>query len=271
MKVLVRGATPAPRISNQLSTKRQANIMVSMGGRCRVTRKSCQAIAIAVLATGLAACGASRGVIVAQVGQAAISRATLAHWTPIEATLAYLTKPTGPVPKGVVPDPPSYTVCIAHLRQTARPLGKGQQPPATSQLRARCELTYLTARRHILEILITYEWVVAEDAARHITPSENEITREMTTFVGREFPTDTVFHEFLAATGMSAADERFLIKRNMLVTRLLQAIRTQSKAAPEHQEQAVYNYLKTFTAKWTVKTNCKPEYLTPDCKADKQL
>jgi foldase protein PrsA len=245
--------------------------MVSMGERCRVTRTSCQASAIAILAIGLAACGASQGTIVAQVGQTPISRATLAHWTPIEAILAYLTKPTGPVPKGVVPDPPNYTVCIAHLRQTAPPLGKGQQPPATSQLRARCELTYLTARRHILEILITTDWLLAEDAARHITPSENEITREMATFVAREFPTDRVFHQYLAATGMSTADDRFLIKRNMLAARLLQSIRTQSNAAPEHQEQAVYNYLKTFTAKWTAKTNCKPEYLTPDCKADKKL
>jgi foldase protein PrsA len=246
--------------------------MASMGRTMPVTRKSRQAIATAVIAVGLAACGGGDpGVIVAQVGQARISRATLAHWTPIEATLMYQTKPTAPPPSGVVPDPPSYTVCIAHLRHTAPPLGKGEQPLPASQLRARCEQTYLTARRHILEILISYDWLVAEDAARHINLSESEISKEMATFVGREFPSEAVFHSFLAATGMSVADERFLVKRNMLAAKLVQTLRAQSKAAPEHQEQAVYNYLKIFQAKWTAKTSCKPQYLTLYCKENKKL
>src|SRR5438445_2979554 len=121
-----------------------------MHARTRIRRF---AVVIGLLAIGLptAACGSGDpSVVVARVGSHVITKATLDRWTAIEGVLAYQLNPTRPVPKGVVPDPPSYTACVAFLRAHPQASASASAHATAAQLRAACKARYEVLQRHML-------------------------------------------------------------------------------------------------------------------------
>src|ERR1035437_9769921 len=106
--------------------------------RRRLAAPWAAAIAIAAM-TG---CGTSASdEDVAQVasssGVTSISKSSLKHWMFVEAVLLHNEQPTTAVPKGLLPDPPEYTTCIAYLRATPLKLNENGPTPTTAQLKSR--------------------------------------------------------------------------------------------------------------------------------------
>ena len=197
----------------------------------------------------------------AQAGSSSITKATVDRWTPIEAILEYNAKPSQPVPNGVVPDPPGYTACIAHLQATPS-LGEGQPTP---QLKRRCAQMLEIAHEHILEILIASSWLEQEAAKQGISPTAKQMKRWLAQYIQQEFPSEHAFHRYLAITGMNITDELLLLRKNLLASEFEGKARA-AASNPSPANRAYAQYFNEFTARWTAHTSCHPEYIVASCK-----
>jgi hypothetical protein len=219
------------------------------------TRVPLPAAAVALVLT-LGSCGAGRDAVVVRVGNHSITERTVEHWTAVEAILAYEASPSRPAPKGVVPDPPAYADCVAYLHRIDATL---------AQLKRRCQQRYDELKRHVLDILITNYWLDGEAAARGVTVNDHDVQRA----IKRQFPTPTAFRRFLALTGERASDETLIVRRDLLAARL-QASQlsevTKSGLAPAQERQAFAKLGAEFTARWTARTDCRPEYVVQECR-----
>ncbi|HTB71017.1 MAG TPA: hypothetical protein VK707_08560 [Solirubrobacteraceae bacterium] len=211
----------------------------------------------------LAACGGGGSdAVIARVGTHSITTGTLDRFAAIEAVLTYQLNPTQPVPKGVVPDPPSYADCIAYLAKTPTTLIAPKQHPSTAQLKARCRQKQETLRHHMLDILITNYWLEGEGAARGVAVSDAELNQAL----DRQFPTQAAFRSFLKITGEKASDERALLRASLMTTKLQQAVTSQKGLTGAQQQQALARFIREFTAKWSARTSCQPGYVVQECK-----
>jgi hypothetical protein len=216
-----------------------------------------------LLATfALAGCGdptSTRDPAVARIDGRQITLAELDHWTNIEAVLAYETDPKKPVPAGVIPDPPSYAKCIEYSKTAA---GLGQEPgqKTKAQLKQQCEARREQLLRHVLDILITASWLRGEAVEQgvKVTPEEIEQVRH------RIFPTEAPYRKYLALTGETPADERLIIEKDLLDTKLLE--RAKSETTASQHSQMLIEAATAFTNKWKARTSCSAGYVVSECK-----
>jgi len=220
-----------------------------------------------VLVCGLAAggCGSSSGGggngvsdgVAVQVGNYTVSKAEVAHWIPIEAIVSQEVIPKGPIPNGMVPDPPSYTNCLTYQRKVVLNTPGEKTAPTVPQLRRECRERYEHARSGVLNMLVIYGWLKEEAAAHGIKVSDAEAQQRFTETTSKEFKTTTL-QQYLTRTGLTSADELLRIKNNLLSTIAL----TRIFPHQPHPKQAY----PEFTLHWVAKTHCAPEYITPNCK-----
>lgn len=174
------------------------------------SRSAATVAAAAIVATCLAGCGSASDTV-ARVGDVPISKAAVEHWARVEAVLAYEVVPRKPVPAGVVPDPPTYSACIAFLRAHSLPIANGGTVPTPGTLESRCAQQRTELKRKAQNYLITFQWMRGELADRHIQVSEADIQKAYDYFKHEEF-TGNQFSDYLAYSGMSVADVRFTIE-----------------------------------------------------------
>lgn len=189
------------------------------------------------------------GDVVVRVGRHSITKAMLAHWTAVEAVLAYTYKPKKPVPRGVVPDPPGYANCIAYLAKVE----PGGASAGAAALKTQCEQERERVQDHILEILITDDWMHEEAIVRGVRVTRGEVDR----VVSGEFASRANFHRFLRLTGEREADERFIVESELLVSRL-------AVGKPEG------SLAGEVIARWTPRTSCRPGYVISVCRQYKR-
>jgi hypothetical protein len=218
--------------------------------RVRRIGASCALAALGLLPTvGLAACGTSAprgeapwGDAVVRIGRHTISKAALAHWTAVESAINYGYKGNGPATTDAEPDPPSYRHCIANLAATAP---SGTKP---AQLKGECEQEHEAVEHHILEILITNVWMHEEAHADDVAVSRGEVERE----IRQAFPVKAEFDRFLAVTGESSADARYIMESKLLTIKL--------------QRKRGEGLAGQVLARWTPRTSCRAAYVIPGCK-----
>jgi len=227
----------------------------------------CALCAALAISGGLATCGDSARTgadIVARVDSHSITKATLDHWTAVEAVLAYETEPKRRVPTGVVPDPPTYAKCVAYLEKTTSP-ASGQPMLTPSRLKRQCQERRRSLQRHVLDILIIYYWLRgdADEQGVKVTNAEAKQT------LGRIFPNTAAYRRYLSLTGERANDERLIIEKDLLDTKLLELAEARTGTRPtsvrEH-EQALLKAATAFTNKWQARTSCSPGYVVAECK-----
>lgn len=221
---------------------------------------------VAMMLVGLSACGSSSnglgsGVAV-RIGNRTISEATVAHWTPIEAILASEVFPSKPVPKGLVPDPPNYTHCITYQKTKAASEHGIKGELAREQLKQQCKKIEENARRHILDILILYNWLLGEAEQKNLTVTDQEALESLKAHEHTQFSNSKAFHQYLTYTGLTMNDELLRFKNNLLATKILNNIIQRTDQTPQQNHQAYTNFFK----KWINQTNCAPKYTVPNCK-----
>src|SRR5439155_984706 len=86
------------------------------------------------------ACGGIQGDALVSVDGKPIKKTTFKHWMGVAAA-ATSTSAEGASAKPVIPEPPNYTACIAHLEATTPKPAKGQPPPTRAQLKSQAEVT----------------------------------------------------------------------------------------------------------------------------------
>src|ERR1700704_2377888 len=136
---------------------------------------------------GLAACGGIPGDAVVQVNGSPISKTAFNHWMGVAAT-AHSPAAAGTSAKPVIPEPPDYKACIAHLQATTPAPAKGQTAPTPAQLKSQCEQQYKQLLQQVLGFLISSDWVIGEAGSLGVKLSDKEVHKQFEKIKSQQFP-----------------------------------------------------------------------------------
>jgi foldase protein PrsA len=194
----------------------------------------------------IAACGGGiPGDAVVQVNGKPISKSTYAHWIGVAAAAGAASVPGQKAPKPVVPDPPSYTACIAHLKETEPKPTKGQKPKTEAELKTQCEQQYKALQQQVLGFLISSEWVVGQAEEMGVKITDKEVVKHFNELKKQQFPKEAEFQKFLASTGQSVSDLLLRVKLSMLSTKIQEKITKAKKTVSEAEVAKYYNEHKS--------------------------
>ena len=161
---------------------------------------------------GLSACGGVPGDAVVQVNGSPITTNAFEHWMKVASAS---NTPAGAEGNPVVPVPPDFTACIAHLKEAAK-TAKGQTPPTTAKLKSECKVQYKALQTEVLGFLISSAWVIGEAESLGVKLSDKEVHKEFAKIKNEEFPKAAEFEKFLKTSGQSVSDLLLRVKLNML-------------------------------------------------------
>ncbi|MGO9488221.1 MAG: SurA N-terminal domain-containing protein, partial [Solirubrobacteraceae bacterium] len=168
--------------------------------------------AVLFATVGIAACGGIPGNSVVQInGATPITKEAFSHWLGVAASSGGSTGE-----KMVVPVPPDYTACIAHLQATTAKPAKGQKAPTTAQLKSECEQQYKSLQQEVLGFLISSSWVLGEAKSLGVKVSDKEVHEQFLKIKSQQFPKAAEFEKFLATSGQTVSDLLLRVKLNML-------------------------------------------------------
>lgn len=192
-----------------------------------------------VAAFVLAACGSSDtsipGNAVANVDGTPITRADYDKWALITAKGS--AQGGAPV---VVPDPPTYTRCIATLRRQSRP-ARGQPAPTDVTLRAQCRQQNDALVQQTMGTLIQNLWIEKEAEDQGVSVSDSEVQRQLEQTKRQSFPTDRAFQRFLRQSGMTQEDVLDRVRIQALAAKLTRKIQGSAAPVTDAQIQSYYN------------------------------
>ena len=119
-----------------------------------------------------------------------------------------------------------------------------------------------------LGFLITYEWVLGEAAARHISVSEAELKQHLAELEKQRFPAPGSLHRFLGTSHESEADLEAILRVGLLKNQIAAKV-TAGDAGPKAAE-ALTAFQKAFQAHWKRYTSCSARYVMEDCSQSKR-
>jgi foldase protein PrsA len=180
-----------------------------------------------VAVTVLAACGSSDDSVpsdaVASVDGTPITKADYARWAAISA------RGSAQGAAVVIPDPPTYTRCIASLRRQSRP-ARGQPAPTDVTLRAQCRQQNQQLVQQTMGTLIQNIWIEKEAKDQGVSVTDADVQRQLAATKRQSFPTEKAYQRFLKQAGMTEADVLERVRVQALAAALTRKV--QSSAAP---------------------------------------
>jgi foldase protein PrsA len=190
--------------------------------------------AVFLVAVGLAACGGGvPGNSVAAVdGSQNITKDAYNHWLGVAAAAG-----ASQGEKAVVPDPPNYTACIAHLEEVSKKTTKTKPP--TAQLKSQCEQQFKALQQEVLGFLTSSAWVLGEAKAMGVKASDKEVNEQFEKVKNQQFKKPAEFEKFLATSGQTVTDLLLRVKLNMLSQKIQQKI-VKNKPKITHAEILKY-------------------------------
>jgi hypothetical protein len=202
-------------------------------------------------------CGATDDVVIRVDGNP-ISRATVDHWLEIQEIISGDLPPRPLAPAESAPNRLKYRACVSYLKKTEAIAG-GNEVRTVVSLQHECRERGEAARRQVLAILITYQWLLGESKERHITVSSQDVAEQVAKF-RHSFPNQAAFSDYLKHQGKDVADQALILEIDLLQSNLKQAIIEQDGVA---EAQRV---LQKLPEKWAAKTSCAAGYVVPNCK-----
>jgi foldase protein PrsA len=197
--------------------------------------------AVFFAAGSLVACGGGvPGDAVAQVNGQSITKETFNHWIAVAASASAAALPGQKTPKPVVPDPPAYTNCIAHLKEIEPKPAKGQTPKTEAQLKAQCEQQYKALQQQVMGFLIGVNWVYGQAEEQSVKLSDKEVVARFNQLKKQQFPEEAKFKQFLARTGQTVSDLLVRVKLSMLETKIQEKVTKEAKKAVSESAVAKY-------------------------------
>jgi foldase protein PrsA len=191
-----------------------------------------------VVAVALAACGSSGssvpGNAVASVDGTPVTKADYDKWAAITAKGSAQGGTTA-----VVPDPPTFTRCIAALRKQVRP-ARGQPAPTDVTLRAQCAQQNDAVTQQTMGTLIQEVWIEKEAQAQGVTITDAEVQSQLAATKRQSFPTEKAYQRFLKQSGMTQADVLARIRIQALAAKLTRKIQSSATPVTDAQIQSYY-------------------------------
>ncbi|HEV2974539.1 MAG TPA: hypothetical protein VGX69_06030 [Solirubrobacteraceae bacterium] len=202
---------------------------------------------------------------VAEVGSSVITKAMFDHWLHVAAVRNYRLHPVAPVPKGVVPDPPHYTQCVAYLK-TLPPRSYHALPsirPGTT-FQAQCKELYDQLRVQTMSGLITAYWLIGEGRAHGFVASKSAVKQYYERSWKGGYANKAEFEKSLANSGETVADQLF--RAEVKVYSGLIENQYVRKGATRLSNPALARFLTEFPARWAARTSCRKGYVVPNCR-----
>jgi hypothetical protein len=220
------------------------------------------ALLLVSLLLGLASCGGGSGEkTVATVGHTKLTQATLSHWMGTVLGGDYRASLGATAPEGLVSDPADYSRCASAAARVA----PGKAKLSDAELRLKCRQLNAGIKQQALAYVLSVLWQIEEGNELGSPATEAEVTLRMGQLAARDYHGPAQFAKTLATLRRTVADERFLVKRNILEDRFL--ARAKKKAAETGGgPQTIRKLVLQRNAKWTARTNCSPGYLAWECK-----
>lgn len=192
-----------------------------------------------VAAIVLAACGSSSDSsvpsnAVASIDGTPITKADYEKWAAITA------KGSAQGGAVVIPDPPTYTRCVAGLRKTSRP-ARGQPAPSEVTLKAQCRQQNEQLVQQTMGTLIQQLWIEGEAKSQGVTVTDAEVQRQLAATKRQSFPTEKAYQRFLKQSGMTEADVLERIRTQALAAALTRKVQSSSAPVTDAQIQAYYD------------------------------
>ncbi len=191
-----------------------------------------------VAAIVLAACGSSDNSVpsnaVASVDGTAITRADYDKWAQITA------KGSAQGRAVVIPDPPTFTRCIATLRSQSRP-ARGQPAPTDVTLRAQCRQQNDALVAQTMGTLIQNLWIEKEADAQGVNVSDADVKRQLAQTKRQSFRDEAAYQRFLKTSGMTEADVMERVRVQALAAALTRKIQSSTAPVTAAQIQSYYN------------------------------
>ncbi|MFL5896086.1 MAG: peptidyl-prolyl cis-trans isomerase [Thermoleophilaceae bacterium] len=168
------------------------------------------ALPIAAAAALIAGCG--NGVPpngVAKIGDTVITKDQFNHW--LLAAAHGSSAPGQPV---VVPDPPTFTKCVAN--QAKQPVPKGAKKPTTAQLKKQCQQQYDALKQQVMQFLVSAEWISQEAKRLGVKVSDKQVQKQFQDQKKQSFQKDSDYQKFLKSSGMTETDLIFRVRLDVL-------------------------------------------------------
>jgi foldase protein PrsA len=189
---------------------------------------------------GLSACGGIPGNAVVQVSGTPVSKDAFKHWMAIAATASSASAGAA-ASKPVIPEPPSYNACIAHLQATAPAPAKGQPAPTRAQLKSQCEQQYKQLQQQVLGFLISADWVIGEAGSLGVKLSDKEAHKQFEKIKTGQFPRAAEYEKFLASTGQTTSNLLLRVRLNLLSSKIQEKIAKRKHAVTKAEIEKYYN------------------------------
>ncbi len=198
--------------------------------------------AVFFVIVGLVACGGGvpADSVVAIDGAQNITKDAYAHWLGVAASAGGASGE-----KQVVPDPPKYTNCIAHLKATTAKTAKGAKEPSEAELKKQCEQQYKQLQQEVLGFLISSSWVLGEAKSLGVKLSDKEVHNQFLHIKHQQFPKPAEFEKFLKSSGQTVSDLLLRVKLNMLSQKIQQKIVKEKPKVSQAEIQKYYNENKS--------------------------
>ena len=195
---------------------------------------------------------------VAWVQAKPITRAALDHWIHVAAVRDFALFPKTSVPDGLVPDPPTYEHCVAHL-------AKGSAALPRERLKSQCARRYAALKRQVLGALIGARWLIQEGEAHGFTVTTAEERRRYETTIRRQVGGAAAVARYFALTGETASDQLFRARIKLMSAKLEQEV-LGHRARGESPGRALGRYFEALPRRWTSRTRCSKGYVIPECR-----
>lgn len=167
-----------------------------------------------------------------------ITTSTFNHWLQVAAGSSAAGSSAGQKP--VVPDPPNFKACVAHLEATAPKPAKGQPKPTAATYKAQCEQQYNALKQQVLGFLISANWVLGEAEAQGVKVSDSEVAKQFNQIKSQQFPKEADFQKFLSSSGQTVSDLLLRVKLDMLSQKIQQKVTKDAGKKPSQQEIKSY-------------------------------
>lgn len=198
--------------------------------------------AVLFVTVGLVACGGGvpANSVVGIDGANNITKDAYSHWLAVAASAGGASGE-----KQVVPDPPNYTKCIAHLKETTAKTAKGQKQPTEAELKKQCEQQYKQLQQEVLGFLISSSWVLGEAKSLGVKLTDKEVHNNFLHIKHQQFPKPAEFEKFLASSGQTVSDLLLRVKLNMLSSKIQQKIIKEKPKVSHAEIEKYYNENKS--------------------------
>jgi foldase protein PrsA len=214
------------------------------------SRRHCHRFAAMGAATLLLSCatGCGGGIprdAVVKVGNRTVLKTTFQHWMAVAASSTART-PSGAIrATPVVPEPPHYTACVAHLYAIAAKPANGGAKPNAELLKSECEQQYKLLQQQVLAFLISSDWLLGEAEAQGVKVSNQEVRRLFQDIKTQQFPRPEAFEHYLVSSGLTVGDLLLRVKVNLLSSKIQHNVIHSNATVSDRQIRKYYSENKT--------------------------